>query len=197
MKWLYATISDFTTEELELLRASLSPSRAKRIRRLRRPEDQPRSLAGEALARKLLREQFGVLCPTLHCDELGCPRLPDTGLFVSIAHCGQHIVCAAAQMPVGIDIERIRPIDLSMAKHVCTEEEAAYLFGHRPDPDDYRLCHDPETLQRFYEIWTGKEAYFKMQGTGIRNLRSISILPLPREIILREGHLITITEKTV
>lgn len=197
MKWRFSAIRGFTTEELRAVEADLSPTRAQRIGALRRPEDRDRSLAAELLARRLLKEEFGVSHPILHAAPGGQPILPDSGLHLSITHSGQYVACAVSEVPVGMDMEVIRPMDLAIARHVCTQEEMAYLFGRAPTDTDFRKTDNPAVLQRFFEIWTGKEAWFKMQGTGILNLRGIHILPLPRQIILRDGCLITIMEKTV
>ena len=37
-------------------------------------------------------------------------------------------------------------------------------------------------MQRFFEIWTAKEAYFKKCGTGITNLKSVNSLTLSRQM---------------
>lgn len=192
MKWIYATIDEYTPDELHAVKELLSPSRNERIFRLRQEKDRLRSLAAECLLRQLLQE-MGVKNCAIECTELGQP-ITDCGLFVSIAHSGNHVVCAASEKPIGIDLEEIRPVDFAITRHVCTEDENRYIFGRDPLPEDLKRCEDPETLTRFFEIWTGKEAYFKQQGTGIRDLKGISILPLPRLVIQKSGCIITIYE---
>lgn len=192
MKWIYATIDEYTPDELNAVKELLSPSRKERIFRLRQEKDRLRSLAAECLLRQLLQEMGGENY-AIECTQLGQP-VTDCGLFVSIAHSGNHIVCAASEKPIGIDLEEIRPMDLAITRHVCTEEENRYIFGRDPLPEDLKRCGDPETLARFFEIWTGKEAYFKQQGTGIRDLKGISILPLPRLVIQKNGCIITVYE---
>ena len=192
MKWKHATIDEYTPDDLEAVKNLLSPSRRERIFRLRQERDQIRSLAGECLLRQLLNELGAENC-TIACTELGQP-VTDCGLFVSIAHSGDHIVCAASEKPIGIDIEQLRPMDLAITRHVCTGEENRYVFGREPNPEDLKRCEDQQTLIRFFEVWTGKEAYFKQQGTGIRDLKGISILPLPRLVIQKENCIITVYE---
>lgn len=191
MEWLYGTPADFSGDEYDRIYATLSPSRAKKIKSLKRPEDRIRSLTGDLLAQKLLA-QMGVSNAVLEVAPSGQPVLSGCELFISLSHSEKSVVCAVAETPVGIDIEKIRPVDLAISRHICTAEEAEYLFGHPPCKDDLKLCEDPEILHRFFEIWTGKEAYFKQQGTGITDLRSIHILPLPRKIILKDGFFITV-----
>ena len=177
MYWLSCKLTDFSREEYDIAYKNLSPSRKDHIDRFQKEADRARSLAGELLAQKLL-DRLG-LAGTLHRDEKGRPYLTGCDLFVSIAHCEDRVVCAADTKPVGIDIEKIRPIDVaSAARHVCAPEELDYL--------------QKDSLTRFYEIWTGKEAWFKKQGTGIQGLKGVNILSLERQVFYGDGFVIQI-----
>lgn len=173
MHWTYCNIADFSPEELQQAYASLSPSRKEHIDRLRRQDDKNRSLAGELLAQKLLKEQYAISAAVIHRHNSGQPHLTGCDLHISISHCDELVACVVSENPVGIDIERIRPINPRLCQRVCTEAEMDYL-----QPDDFE---DPAILRRFFEIWTAKEAYFKRCGTGITNPKSVNILELPRQ----------------
>ncbi len=192
MKWLYANIADVSAEEYDRVYAGLSPSRKARVDRMKQPDDRKRSLAGEWLLQTLLKQAYGITDAVLETASNGRPMLVGADLFVSIAHCDDAVVCAVSETPVGIDIERIRPLDLKLARRVCVEEETVYLFGHTPIEADYRYTDDAALLTRFFEIWTAKEAYFKRCGTGITELKSVNILPLKRQIFHQDGYLIQI-----
>ena len=88
-------------------------------------------------------------------------------------------------------MERIRPVDLRLCRHICVPEETAYLLGDCRESDD-RECRDPEVLFRFFEIRTAKEAYFKKCGTGITGLKTVNILPLKRKIHRIEDYILQI-----
>ena len=47
-------------------------------------------------------------------------------------------------------------------------------------------------LERFYEVWTAKEAYFKKMGTGITDLKSVDVTSLEKKVIIEDDYLITI-----
>ena len=53
---------------------------------------------------------------------------------------------------------------------------------------------NPAVIRRFFEIWTGKEAWFKMQGTGITDLKSVNVLQLNRQLHSMEDYMIQITQ---
>ena len=78
---------------------------------------------------------------------------------------------------LGIDIERIKPVKKGMAERVCTPEELQYVQGDE---------------NRFFEIWTAKEAWFKMKGTGITDFQAVNTLSLSRKMFRQGNYLIHI-----
>ena len=69
--------------------------------------------------------------------------------------------------PVGVDIEKIRHVDLNTAKRIFNDEDVHYIFECIPDTEDYNDYTNDAVLQRFFELWTKKEAYGKFVGTGL------------------------------
>lgn len=188
MEWAYRDIDSFTEKELALAFENLTPSRKTHILRLRRREDRTRSLAGELLVQSLLHRHFGIANAQIHRDAAGRPYLSGCDLYISIAHSDHKVACAVSETPVGIDIERIRPIKQGLIHYVCTEEEMRYVLGAHTEA----CCEDTEVLHRFFEVWTAKEAYFKKQGTGITDLKAVSVLHLPRQVYFLEGYVLQI-----
>lgn len=176
--WSCCRTGAFSEEDYARSWEALTPSRKERISRLRREEDRKCSLAAGMLAERLLAEQFDIRDARLENEENGAPRLSGSKLFVSISHSGDLVACAISPRPVGIDCEQLRPRDMALAKRVCTEKELAYVFPDGQIPEG--VCTDGETLWRFYEIWTAKEAYFKLRRTGITDLESVDVLSCRR-----------------
>ncbi|MBO5867659.1 MAG: 4'-phosphopantetheinyl transferase superfamily protein [Oscillospiraceae bacterium] len=189
MRWTCGDIREYTPEELETAYLQLSSSRKEHLDRIRREEDKNRSLVATILVSRLLKE-FGYPEATLQRAENGQPYLSGCDLFVSISHSKSKVVCAIDTQPVGIDIEKIRPIDMAVCRHVCLEEESAYVWA---DQEPYTgTCRDTDILRRFFEVWAAKEAWFKKCGTGITDLKSVNVLPLQYQTHLLEGYLIQI-----
>lgn len=120
--------------------------------------DRERSLGGEALARAMLAQELR--CPLLEvpiCREVhGKPILKDeSNLFFNISHSGDYAVCVVSGKPVGIDIERLREYKPNVAQRVCSVDELDLLAQ----------SDDPARL--FCRLWTLKESFVKMTGTGI------------------------------
>ena len=74
---------------------------------------------------------------------------------------------------IGIDIEKVREINLNLTKKVCTEIEREYVLG---------ASSPQEQIVRFLEIWTAKESYFKFSGTGIADLKSADYFNIKQNI---------------
>ena len=104
---------------------------------------------------ELLYEQSGERdLPDFIYNEHGTPYL-DHGPYFSISHCKEGIAVAVSDSPIGIDIEGIRKVDVSLIHKTMNEEECRLILS----------SHEPN--KEFIRYWTRKEAFVKMQGTGI------------------------------
>ena len=169
MKWYKFNICDFTDEEYDKWYSLMDKEKKKRVDRARNIDDKKRTVAGEMLCRKAISDCCGVNFNDIYFNlsEHGKPYVRDLNIEFNISHSGNMVVCAVNKTPVGIDIEEIRPIDLSITKRICTEAELRYIFGYLPNEEDFKLTESTETLTRFFEIWTAKEAYSKFVGKGL------------------------------
>lgn len=92
--------------------------------------------------------------PSFLYNEYGAPYL-ENGPYFSISHCKQGIAVAVSETPIGIDIEAIRPFNEGLMRKTMNSEEQTHILSSL----------NPEI--EFIRLWTRKEAYVKMQGTGI------------------------------
>lgn len=120
--------------------------------------DRERSLAGEMLARAMLAR--ALRCPPCAVPILrgahGKPVLKDhPNLFFNVSHSGDYAVCVVSGRSVGVDIEQVRAYRPRVAQRVCSETERALLAQ----------SENPARL--FCRLWTLKESYVKLTGTGI------------------------------
>lgn len=91
-------------------------------------------------------------------DQAGKPYLEgEDDMYFNMSHAGKYSVCAFSDKPIGVDIERIKPIDLSIAeKYYCKDEYVDIM---------QRSKHNQ--LKRFYEYWVLKESFVKAVGLGL------------------------------
>lgn len=163
MKLYKYDIRDLTDEEYAYWYSLMNADKRKRVDRFRIIDDKKRTVAGEMLARKAIAGWCSVEPEsiTFAIGVYGKPYAVDLDVEFNISHSGDMVVCAVDDKPVGIDIEQIRPIDLSIAKRVCTAKELIYIFGYKPTETDFVYTEDEEILTRFFEVWTKKEACYK------------------------------------
>ena len=180
MRWQIAFTDEFDEQQYTLIYNSLSATRKAHIDRMKCDQDRKNSLLASWLVDKLLNE-CGIKNATLENDSNGRPFLKENNLFISISHSEKAVVCAISETPVGIDIEKQKPVKSSLIDYVCTNEEKAYINED-----------DALSQRRFFEIWTAKEAYFKKNGGGLKNMLSVNILPIDRQIYTVEDYIITI-----
>ncbi|MCM3439292.1 4'-phosphopantetheinyl transferase family protein [Metabacillus halosaccharovorans] len=138
----------------------LSPDRRKMLRHFKFPEDQWRSLLSELLVRTYVMEKWGLSNDTITFvkNKFGKPAIAGfPNLQFNLSHSGHWVVAVFDELPVGIDIEEIVPIDLAITD---------YCFSHL---EKKQLDEQPEenTLAHFYKVWTLKESYIKAVGKGL------------------------------
>lgn len=74
----------------------------------------------------------------------------------NISHTKNAIAIAISDYPVGVDVERIRKVEFKIADRFFASLECQYINPPTTGAD-----------QRFFEIWTKKEAYVKWIGKGL------------------------------
>ena len=107
----------------------------------------------------------------IHYTGNGKPFLPE-GPHISLSHSGDFVclaVCASA--PVGIDIEHQRDQDF-----IALGKTAFH-------PIEYDFFMQEPRAVRFYDLWTQKESYVKMIGSGL-SIEPASFCVLPGKLVL-------------
>ncbi len=130
-------------------------SRRERIARINRKEAALLPL-GAGLLLKYALERAGVSDMTLGENEHGKPCLinnPD--ICFNLSHSGSIAICAVSDAPVGADVEKIRPFSEKVTRRFFAPEETAWILAQEDKNDAYT------------RLWTRKESYYKMLGTGI------------------------------
>lgn len=128
------------------------------------------TVAGELLARysvgKYINNSEQEII--LRFGEKGKPHIENlTNVHFNISHSGNYIVCAVAGTEIGIDVERVRKVNLRVAER----------FFSAPEIHDLMACNEETRMQYFITLWTIKESYLKAIGRGLtQHLNSFTIL---------------------
>lgn len=146
-------------------RGWLSDAERARLDAISAPGRRAQFLAGRWTLRHLLAGELGgeaLRDWPLSAGADGPPRLlvqQHDDLQLAISHSGGWVACAAATVPVGLDIETPRPrrnVD-GLVRAVFTEGEQAVMAAAEPS----------RRTELFYSIWTLKEAWLKRHSEGV------------------------------
>lgn len=168
-------INNLTPELYDYWYNIMSDIKKEKVNKLKLEDAKKSTVAGEMLVRETLCEMFNISNTEISfCyNSQGKPYVENYNIFFNISHSHNMVICGISEKEIGVDIEKIRPVNLNVAKKVCLENELDYIFGK--NNRDYNS--DSEIyIKRFFEIWTGKEAYFKCTGTGITDFKSVDTL---------------------
>lgn len=166
----------------------LYPERKSRVLAFRRKEPAYISIVAGLMLQTLIEQKLGIApCAlVLEKNENGKPMVqghPD--FYFNLSHAGDYVVLAYGDVPLGVDIERIRPQNLHVAKRCYTDAEYAYVVeGQSKNVDCQKTVAEmQENMSRFFYLWTMKESYLKLTGEGISvPLNSFEIDPVQKEV---------------
>lgn len=196
------TESCFSEELYQKAYTAMSPNRQKKADRYKQEAHRRCCVFADMLLREMLRDNFSVTEPEFYTDENGKPHLKGDKIQFSISHSGNYVACAVDSAPVGIDIEKIRTVDLPLIKRVCTDDELSFVLSNEDTFIDKNTC------TRFLSVWCAKEAYLKYTGQGLSGgLKSITVAdksgikenPLPHlklEVFSTESYVCAIINET-
>lgn len=145
--------------------SQMEEEKQRRVDRFKFYDDRKRTVAGDHLARIAVSE----FC-RINVDDIrfavapkGKPYAVGLDVHFSVSHSNDMVVCGVCSEPIGVDIEKLRPVKAELAKRVCKDNELYNMLNIKGEVD----------ILQFFKLWTIKEAYFKMIGTGITDFKSL------------------------
>ena len=143
-------MADFSDEQKLAAFKSLSHSQQKYIK------NKPAKKAEQSIcARMVLAELLGdspkekeEILYRISLDENKRPHIAGKeDLFISLSHSDNAVAAAFSDLPIGIDIQKIQPVNQRLVERVLTEDERRFVFAGKND--------------EFFMLWTAKEAAIK------------------------------------
>lgn len=149
-------------DSLNILLQFVSAKRQARIHRYRFDIDKKLSLYAELVLRYGIEQCFNITMPEIQFgyEKSGKPFLINKeSLHFNFSHTKKAVLCCISKNnEVGTDIERIRTCPpLKIMEGNFHPKEIEYVNSFKND----------KQAEAFFEIWTRKESYTKMNGTGI------------------------------
>jgi len=168
---VYALRLDEELEEdrFKKLLAYVDKEQRERILKFQVYGDALRSLTANILIRYIIVKKLKLNNLDIHFgkNKYGKPYLLNhENFYFNLSHSGVWVVCAISNKAIGIDIEEVKAIEISVAKRFFSPQEVDDLFSYT----------GKDRLIYFYDLWTLKESYIKAEGKGLAiPLRSFTI----------------------
>ncbi len=169
-------IEKISRSELGAAYFVMSEGRRQKCDSLKNESDKKLCIAADMILRKVLSEKTGTAPEKLvfGLESKGKPYLENAEYKFSVSHSGKYVAVAVNKScDIGIDVEMIRPVRSAVARHILTRKDIEYVFNDDKIPDG--IINSREVLERFFKVWTYKEAFVKLTGEGITdNIKSFS-----------------------
>lgn len=121
-------------------------------------KETPAHILGRKLLQKGIKNILGEDTFQLDFNENGKPYLKEHPHFhFNISHSKDTVAVAFGNNELGVDIEKIRPVNPKVAERFFTENEREQI----------------KTPACFFAVWTKKEAAIKKDGKALKNISSI------------------------
>ncbi len=97
-------------------------------------------------------------------------------VFFSLSHSGRYVLCAVSGAPVGVDVQQIRPVRLSLVRRFHPAEQA--WLEDRPEE---------ERQVALFRLWTRKEAWVKaVSGDHFVSLSEADVIHPLQGLLFRD-----------
>ena len=172
-----ANIHSYTPKELEEIMNNIYLDKKREINQFQNETRKKQSIIGQKLLMDTLKNNYHLNYKDLVItkNKYGKPYL-NNDIFFNISHSNEYIVLVTSKEEIGIDIEKMRKQELKKAKFFATKEEYDYI------------AKSNNQMEPFWNIYTLKEAYFKMKGTNLNNIQSISFTIEDKKVTCSDQH---------
>jgi 4'-phosphopantetheinyl transferase len=161
--------AEYTPEFMDILLQFLPEAGRERVRDRLNSSSKLHTVAGELLARYSVGQYLGKSDQEINLvfGDKGKPHIDNLkNVHYNISHSGHYVVCAVATAELGIDVERVRKVNLRIAERFFSESEISDLMAR----------NEKDRMHYFITLWTIKESYLKAVGRGLtQHLNSFTI----------------------
>ena len=151
----YTSCKQLPAAEYEKAVSLLPNHMQTKIAKYRRWQDAHAYLYGRLLLKHGMRLLgFNHPLEQMKMTKYGKPYFPESTFSFNISHSEEYIVCVISsdeKEHLGIDIEKIKPLELKVFDSIWSPQEKKELDG----------------VNKFYTYWTRKEAIVKADGRGM------------------------------
>lgn len=166
MEYIIKNINDFNRDIITNFYDEMPKLKKDKIDKYKNYETKVRSVVGQILLKELLsKRNISYNSLSYYINEYGKPYFKKSNLFFNISHSFDYVITTISDNEIGIDIEKIRNTPVKIINQFATEKEKQYILSSRNDIE-----------KRIFEIYTLKEAYFKMLGTNLNHIFEVEFI---------------------
>ncbi len=167
MKYLIKTINDYNEDEIISFYNKINNFKKDKIDKYKNNKLKLLSIIGEILLKDLLLDLYNLNYSNLdfNYNNYGKSYIKDKDIYFNISHSFDYIITIVSNKEIGIDIEKVRKTNLNTINYFATNKEKEYILKSNNDIE-----------KRLFQIYTLKEAYFKMKGTNLNNIFSVEFI---------------------
>ena len=166
MRILYLKTDVFADEAIRNKGFAMITEERKAKIRIYKNEMTARLSLGAGVLLRIAMDRKGVSEKEILYEEYGKPYFFREDFHFNLSHSGEYVFCVYDNMPIGIDLQKVK---VKMPDHtgkILSEDEKKYLAS----------LNEMERVSAFYRIWAGKESIIKWDGRGLRlPLQNISV----------------------
>lgn len=150
----FTKTEDLSQEHFNFLLAQLPDNVQEKVMRYRFEKDRKMALVSRALLMAELTDKSSFNWSNMKLGSKGKPYLHGAEYF-NWSHSENMVVVGFSDSPIGVDVEKQKKMDWESLLSYFHEQEQNYI----------KQANNP--LQKYYEVWTRKEAYLKGVGSGL------------------------------
>ena len=161
MKYKVDCIKNYNEQDYKKIYSQIRKEKQNKIDKYIKEESKKRSMLGEYLLQKLLKEEridYNKIQIKTNKNEK--PYIENKKIYYNISHSYDYVITAISEKPIGVDIEKIRKIDSKTINMFATSKEKEYILSEKKGLE-----------KRLFEIYTLKEAYIKMKGLALKDIK--------------------------
>lgn len=159
MKIIYDNINNYTDYDYQNMLNSLNDMDKDKISKLLKVRNRKLSILSKYLLKSILSQNYHLDYNNIYFNANGKPLINE--IYFNISHSFDLVVIVFSNKKIGVDIERIRKVDLNIINKFCNNKEKEYILKSN------------NIYRNLFEFFCLKEAYFKMLGTNLFNMKSI------------------------
>ncbi len=192
MKYLIRDVNSYKSQEFDFFFKNIRYEKRDRIKNYSNNRRKRQAIVGEMILKELLEKYYDIKYNDCIIKESknGKPYITNYNIYFNISHKDNLVVCIISNNEIGVDIEKVRKINLDTINVFATSNEKNYILEKKED-----------VFKRLFEIYTLKEAYLKMNNDSIININSFDILNVNKKNIFTKtiyynDYIISIIKKT-